>query len=107
MDYRLLSLILILFTSFSSLLLLNSYYCEDTVKKGISVPVIGIILATYPLGNIYASVILGKQLDRLGRKKMLYIMNYMLAVAYVLFTSSVYISNFYGFVIVAVLARIT
>jgi hypothetical protein len=105
MDLRLVSLITILFVNFTSFLLLNQYFSLDALDKGVSIRMIGLILSTYPFGNIYASIYIGKNSAFIGKKKLLVICSHALTFSFLIFSLEYFISSKTLYVLFGFLAR--
>lgn len=105
MDLRLVSIIIILFVNFTSMLVLNEHFSLDALYKNISIPTIGAVLSTYPFGNIFASLYLGKKISTLGRRYLLRMCSYVLSLSFFFLHLSLYIFNRPLFVLVASIAR--
>ena len=105
MDTRLLSLVIMLFVNFTSFLVLNQYFSHDALYKNISIPMIGFILSTYPFGNIFASIYIGKNMIYYGKKNLLIKCSWTLCISYLIFAVLEYIFNYPLYIFLAIIGR--
>ena len=94
-----------LFTNTTSFLLLNQAFSLDALSKGVSAPMIGLILSTYPFGNVWASFKIANNVQDYGKKNLLVKASKMLAFVYFLFSIDRFVYNKTLFVIIAFIAR--
>lgn len=104
-DRILVSLLLMLLCSFVSFLLPNVLFPKIAIEKGLSLNVIGFVFCMFSIGLCITSEYLGKNMAHLGRKRLLLFGGRILSLTFVLFAFSRFISNYFLFLLISLIAR--
>ncbi len=99
------SLFSLILLSFMSYLIPSTFLPSIAQQKNLSLGSIGIIISVFPIGAILVSFNLGKHMEKIGKKRIIYNGGLLLAGSMLMFAFSIILGNKALFFIVSCVAR--
>lgn len=100
------SLFCLILLSFMSYLIPSTFLPDIAQQKNLSLGSIGTIISVFPIGAILVSFHLGKHMEQIGKKKIIYNGGLLLAGSMLIFALSILIGNKILFFMVSCVARL-